>query len=383
MMIRIFIQSRKLAAGLFFVMLVTGGMLLSSCSSVFVLLPQSRKTLVSTTGFLAPDDENITVTGAFFLQKSPERMVINRITERVLQNDSTFMSPEKARTQTGVSILLASDSPRVTFRFEPRDSSVHRFSAFAVYRDGRFVRQVVCSPLAPVTSVTETNPDTLGHRLVTWEIVLPPFFGVHFTGVEVARGSRYRKVARNGRLYVAIGNSITHGTGQRSSDQTYPFILARKKGWLLYNLAVGGSRTSWPVATLLRGKKVDVISVLWGYNDWNAGFTLEQERTFYRRLVQELLRAQPEAQIYCITPTFTYRTRPKRGNLSLDDIRDVQAEVVHQFQAKGYRNLHLIRGEAVSDGSFLKPQGSADVVHFTVAGAARFAEVLGGLMTVH
>ena len=352
-----------------------------SCTRVFAPHPPSVPEYVSETGVIAPNDEAITITGAFFLRKSSERVVIDRLTEEVLRHDSTFINPEKARTQTGVLIYLISNSPRVTFKFEPRDSSAHRYGTYGVFRDGKFVRAVVTRPEGPVRAVTVTNPDTTGHTFVTWAIALPPFFGVNFTGIEVAKGSSYRKFQPRGKVYVAIGNSITHGTGQVGSYQTYPFLLARRKGWILYNLAVGGSRTSWPVATLLRGKKVDVVSVLWGYNDWNAGFTLEQERTYYRRLLEELLRAQPRAQIYCITLTFTNRTQPKRGALSLDDIRNVQAEVVHQFQAKGFRNLHLIRGEQITDGSFLQPKGSRDLVHFTIDGAARFAEVLAGLMT--
>ena len=336
---------------------------------------------VSPTGRILPNDSLITITGAFYLKKSPTRVVLNRFTEAVLKNDSTFIRPEKARTQSGVCIYLATNSSKITFNFEKRDSSWYRYSTYGIFRNGKLIHEVAISPEHPVYSVSAVKPDSLGAKaMVTWMVALPHFYGLNFTGITVDSGSTYAKVIPPAKVYVAIGNSITHGTGQKGSYQTYPFLLAQKKHWTLYNLAVGGSRTSWPVATLLRGKKADVITILWGYNDWNAGFTLDQERTYYRRLVEELLRAQPKAQIYCITPTFTYRTAPKRGDLSLDDLRNVQARVVQSFQNKGFDNLHLLHGEAITDSTYLSPKGSKDIVHFTVEGAAKFADQLAGVI---
>jgi len=356
-----------------------GFVVLFSCSRSLTTVSTSVPEKICHSGILTPDDAAITITGAFFLEKSPQRVVMNRFTEEVLNNDSTFMNPEKARTQAGVCIFLRTNSRKITFHFERRDSSLHRYSLLGVFRNGKLFKKVAVTADNAPDSVAVVNPDP-GGELSEWEVVLPGFYGLNFTGITVDKGSRYEKTAPPRTVYVAIGNSITHGTGQAASYQSYPYILARKKKWTLYNLAVGGSRTSWPVATLLKGKKVDVITVLWGYNDWNAGFTKEQERTYYRRLVEELLKAQPEAKIYCITPTFTYRTKPKSGELSLDDLRAVQTEVVGAFRKKGFDNLRLIRGESITDSTYLKPKGSRDVVHFTVEGAAKFAGQLERLV---
>ncbi len=369
------------------IFLLLGGMVLFSCLQSFAPLtthkPNSalQEVRLTSDGRIAPNDPLVTISGAFFLQKTAQRVIINRFTEAVLANDSTFMNPLKARTQSGVSIALQTTSPWVTFYFEKRDSSVYRTGLFAVYRNDVLVNEVKITPKTPVDSLTVFSEDTSTTQWTSWQVVLPPFFGLNFKGMRVRKGSKYKKVFLPQKVYVAIGNSITHGTGQRGSHQTYPFLLARKKGWKVYNLAVSGSRTSWPVATLLRGQQVDVVTVLWGYNDWNAGFTLEQESTYYRRLVEELLKAQPQAHIYCITPTFTYRTTPKRGNLKLDDLRNVQAQVVAEFQKKGFKNLFLIHGEQISGPQNLKPKGEKDVVHFTIEGAARFTDSLAKAIT--
>jgi lysophospholipase L1-like esterase len=183
---------------------------------------------------------------------------------------------------------------------------------------------------------------------------------------------------------VAIGNSITQGTGQQASYQTYPFILAQKKGWTLYNLAVGGSKISWPVARLLQGKKVDVITILWGYNDWNAGFLPDKQiKNNYTKLLKGLLKAQPQARIYCILPTYTNRTTAKKGTATIDGIRQAEAAVVKSFQKKGYHNLFVVDGSKISDSNFLKPKGSKDVVHFTPEGAKKFATALYKMMNTN
>ncbi len=339
-----------------------------------------QKEVVSSTGLISPDDKAVTVTGAFFAEKKGDKIVLNRFTDEILKNDSTFFRPANAATQTGVCISIATNSPEITFRFEKRDDAAHRHSSFGIMKNDLLFKEVKISPDDPFDGITITNPD--GRTFTDWAVILPPYYGVHFTGIETEPGSKYAKTATGHEktVYVAIGNSITHGTGQSAGYQTYPFILAEKKGWTLYNLAVGGSKTSWPVATLLNGKKVDVITILWGYNDWNAGFTVEQEQKYYGRLVEELLKAQPSAKIYCITPTFTNATHPKRGSLSLDDIRAAQARVAESFRARGHENLTIIHGEDITDRGNLKPTGSKDKVHFTIEGAAKFAERLAEII---
>jgi len=173
-------------------------------------------------------------------------------------------------------------------------------------------------------------------------------------------------------VYVAIGNSITHGTGQKAGYETYPFIVSQKKGWDLYNVAVGGSKISWPVAKMLSDKHIDVITILWGYNDWNAGFTPKGEIIpRYSKLLKILAKDHPDAKIYCILPTATKATAPKRGNLTLDDIRNAEKQAAESLIKKGFSNIKIINGKEISDKSLLN-----DKVHFTVEGAKQFAENL-------
>ena len=61
------------------------------------------------------------------------------------------------------------------------------------------------------------------------EVVLPSWHGIDFLGLELADGYTLEiNENLNRPVYVAIGDSISHGTGQGSvSYKTWPFLLAR------------------------------------------------------------------------------------------------------------------------------------------------------------
>ena len=179
--------------------------------------------------------------------------------------------------------------------FEEREDAQHRQKVFGIFKNGEFFKEV------KGTTFSFTNVED--NKYNQWEIVLPTFCGVDFTGIEIDGNSDLNKIKQEQKpVYVAIGNSITHGVGQNGAGfLTYPFLLAQNKNWVLYNLAVGGSKISWPVARLIENKKVDVITILWGYNDWNSTFTIENEiKPYYKKLITKLRKIQPDAKIYCI-----------------------------------------------------------------------------------
>lgn len=342
--------------------------------SSFLVFGQEKKQ------YIKPDDSNITITGAFFMEKSDDSVVLNRFTPAMLKNPHTFMNPLNAYTQTGVVISMETNSPEVDFLFSRRNDARIRACSFGVYKDGKFFKEIKLLKKDSLKPLALKNPQ--GKQWARWEVVLPPFYGMNFKGIEIEKGTQYKKIPDTSHAVdVAIGNSITHGTGQRGAFQSYPFLLARQKGWTLYNLAVGGSKISWPVADLLKGKKVDVITILWGFNDWNAGFLPDKQiKNNYTKLLEELLKEHPQANLYCILPTYTNRTTPRKGSVSLEAIRQAEATVIRKFQKKGAQHLYLIDGRKLTDSSFLKPKGSRDVVHFTPKGAKMFAAELAGIV---
>jgi lysophospholipase L1-like esterase len=320
--------------------------------------------------FVKPNDDKIIISGAWFLDKSDERVVINRFDKKTLNNKATYMNKLNANTQTGVTISVYTNSEQVTFEFEKRSDAKIRGCSLGVFKDGKLFKEfkLLKDKWDPVVV---TNPD--GNKWAKWEVVMPPFYGLNFTGIEIDNGSDYKKPPENKKkVYVAIGNSITHGTGQRGAYQSYPFLLAQGKGWQLYNLATGGSKISWPVAKMIKDKKIDVITVLWGYNDWNAGFMDDGRlQANYKKLLELLVKHHPDTKIYCILPTATKREKPRKGNSTIGQVRQAEKAVVEDLQKNGNKNLYLIKGYEISGVNDLK-----DLVHFSTEGAAGFADRL-------
>ena len=316
--------------------------------------------------FIQANNENIVIEGAFFVEKSFDKVIINRFNNEFLTHKNTFANTIKANTQSGVTICFSTNSSTITMFFEERDDAQHRQKVFGIFKNGEFFKEV------KGTTFSFTNVGDNQHN--QWEIVLPTFCGVDFTGIEIDGNSDLIKAQQEQKpVYVAIGNSITHGVGQNGAGfLIYPFLLAQNKNWDLYNLAVGGSKISWPVARLIENKKVDVITILWGYNDWNSIFTIEDEiKPYYKKLITELRRVQPNAKIYCILPTTSKRTSPKNGTGTLGDIRKAESEIVSELQKNGDKNLFIINGAKLTDLNDLN-----DDVHLSVDGVANFTKRL-------
>ncbi|MCF6357498.1 MAG: SGNH/GDSL hydrolase family protein, partial [Draconibacterium sp.] len=332
----------------------------------FVLISCSAIDMIEGKKFISPNNENIVVKGAFFVDKSDERLIINRFDNNFLSHKQTFANPVKANTQSGVSICFSTNSSNISLFFEERDDAQHRQKVFGIFKNGAFFKEI------KGLEFTIENQDT--DCFSDWRIVLPTFFGINFTGIKIDKNSELKKVEYEQKpVYVAIGNSITHGVGQKGASYlSYPFLLAERKNWELYNLAIGGSKISWPVARLLKNKKVDIITILWGYNDWNSAFTIENEiKPYYKKLISELRKVQPGAKIYCILPTTSKSTTPKNGSNSLEDIRNAESDVVRGFQQKGDTKLFIINGKELTTTADLN-----DNVHLSVNGTASFAKEL-------
>jgi len=211
------------------------------------------------------------------------------------------------------------------------------------------------------------------NRPATYEIALPSWASVGFLGLQLDAGARLLpNPARPRKTYAAIGDSITHGTGQGSAAyKTYPFLAARAMNWELYNLAVGGSKTSPALGAMLARKRVDVVTILVGYNDWNTHADPATYAAAYAKLLDQLRRSQPTAALFCITPTLTKNTvsRTKQAT-PLEAFRTVVREAVRSRTAAGDRKIFLIEGTSLTDEADLR-----DTVHLN-EGARRVAASL-------
>ena len=128
----------------------------------------------------------------------------------------------------------------------------------------------------------------------------------------------------------------------------------------------------WAISKNLKNQKVDVITVLLGFNDWKyTTATLQNKKSEYEKLLDSLRHYQPNAKIYCITPLFS---SDKNGSApyTLQEFRDMVTELVNAKQQND-KNICLINGPSISDASML---ASGDPVHLSESGANTLAQNL-------
>ena len=322
-----------------------------------------------------PDNPLIEVDGALFITADTNRMVMDRYSQEVLDSAMlgtvNLIAPYVAATQAGMVLRFRTASPVIAVAFEQRQGGFYQNPYFDVYCDGVFKNHAT-SGLTFFISASAPGAHS-------WEIMLPHLYSVNFQGLELDSGYALENDSILQRpVYVAIGNSITHGMGQTYSNTTYPVSLARKKNWKLYNLAVGGSKIAEAVSMLVRDRDVDVFTIMWGFNDFTAQFlsTYDTTQSIHGRLaslIADLRVHHPLAAIYVVTPSFTTRWGGLNAltGLTIDDYRKATRNIIDSMQQSGDTLLFKLEGTDFSDINSL-----TDEVHFTPAGAVRFADSL-------
>ena len=270
---------------------------------------------------------------------------------------------DRARTQPGVSISFKTNSPVVKLKFADLEKSKIGKKRFTVFKNAEMAFDNISD-----LEFTIANP---AKDTAQWEVYLPYFSGVTFLGMKLTKNyTLYDLPLEDKPLYVAIGNSITHGFGQTGTVDTYPYRVADALGFRHINLATAGSLIS--SATLRNFKDVSprLITILWGYNDVNREKPLLDVMPVYESLVSSLCTDFPQADIYCILQTFTPTVVGKRNdNNRIDSLRNWTRSIVEKVQ-KNHSNLYLMDGAdyVTSEADLI------DVVHLNVQGAQKLAD---------
>lgn len=283
--------------------------------------------------------------------------------------------------QPGVTVRFKTSSPTIVFKVRESPVTIEGskrwpFQRFGVFRDGVFKETVDGIRSTGRASITG---DGASH---TWEVVLPHQLALVFLGLELAAGQALEPVPESKKpVYVALGDSQVHGEGQGGAYEGWPWKIARARGWELINLGIGGTTATAEMALLnLPGKRVDVVSIEYGYNEWGSEYiSLPAARIYYENLVDAVRETQPRARIYCILPFFTTTREGKpAGEATLDEYRAAYREIVQAKTAAGDRNIFVIDGASITKATDL----IADGVHLHAAGAGRVAEKLIPMMTL-
>lgn len=323
----------------------------------------------------------LVVKGANYIDKSGEHLQWSRFSEEVLSLPSTqsMFNADKARTNSGVRLCFrtSSDKVRLTFMPQPGDN---RGASFAVNQNGQQTQTIDYNSKESIQPMLFEIENQHPGKITDFEVVMPSWANVALSTMELW-GDQVLEELVDARqpVYLAIGNSITHGVGQGSASYlTYPYLVAKSLGYDYYNLAVGGAKVSQPIAEMSSElPKADVISILIGYNDliFN-GKSVEQYIAAYSTFLATIRKNHPLADIYCITLTYTTSEQSEKTGITPDDYRTALRNFIYHEQSKGDKRLFLIEGDKITSVKNLRADNPQDKVHFSIDGAELFAKEL-------
>ena len=329
---------------------------------------------------IAPNDPNLIFQGSEYITTDASGVTFQRHSDAVLALSSTEkgFSTQRAKTTTGISLLFKTDSDSIDVEFshDLSEDVENRNSRFGIYEDGQFTGSYYFPKTQSNLTFTirSESPGTAS----VFQVVLPNWSKPDFRGLTLNSGTSllpYTPPAK--KKVVVFGDSISHGTGQGATYETYPWIVSELLNVELYNIAVGGGKVSVPAAEMLSEfPPIDLISILIGYNDLHgAGKTAAQYETDLNAMIDAMRTSQPNAEIICISPTFTTNPTNTTTGETIQNFRQGVYDAVADRQIAGDGLIHLIRGEEISSAADLN-----DPVHLSVAGAANFATNLFTLM---
>lgn len=333
--------------------------------------------IASASQSISAHDERIQVLGTKYVTSTEVGLKFQRHSEDVLglPAKELGLNPSKARNTSGIMLAFQTDSATTAARFHVLEAN-YMGSAFGVFENGELIKEYKYNPKTTET-VLEFTSKSAGTSL--FEIALPSFANVEFQGLEIDDGTKMEKnPALDHRVYVALGDSISHGVGQDgATHKTWPYLLSRKLNAELFNLAVGGGKISVPVGRMLSDwEQIDLITILIGYNDLHFdGKTPEIYGQTYDELLDAIRVNHPETKIYCITPLYTKTPVSKKTGHTVDEFRETLATLIQQRQASD-KNLYLIKGDKITSEKNLRAANPKDPVHLGIEGAALLADEL-------
>jgi peptidoglycan/xylan/chitin deacetylase (PgdA/CDA1 family)/lysophospholipase L1-like esterase len=320
-------------------------------------------------------DSRIKNTGSNYISSENGDLVLHRHNDAIYEktNEENLFNSVKARTTAGVVLTFKTNSPKLNIKFRVIQGHNQKPN-FAIFQNDNLH---ISTSFANVPGSEVLIPITSDHsgEVVTYKVTLPLWTDVHFSGLELENGYELTDfTVQDKPKIVGFGDSITHGRGQLDTYQTYLYLLGEKLGYELFNVAVGGGKTSQALADMIATdfSDIDIITILIGYNDLNGNaITAATYNTRYKGVVTALRAAHPNTKIYCITMTYTTTTNSNSTGIPAEDFRNVVREILADKQNAGDSNLFLIEGDDITDEDDL-----ADPVHLNIEGASNFAESL-------
>ena len=311
---------------------------------------------------IPPTNSNLIFEGVNDVDVSESKATLYRFKkEYALDEVSGYYLQKRAGATSGVKLRFKTNSPKIKAYFQENTSISDDvfWHTFDVFKNGEYQFD---------SQGWEIEMENPSQEMAEWSITFPTFSNAEFLKLEIINGFSLSTISKNKPVYVAIGNSITHGMGINtySTRLTYPYILADSLGYELYNWGIGGSKIyDGVLSNFSTGLEPDLVSILWGYNDvhYSGSDAYLANNSFpqYQTILTTLLNDYPNACVLAILPTYT--TNPTNTTArTIDSLKNGQLEIIQQLQ-ESYANLYYLNGNDYTDAS-----GLNDDVHLNQSG---------------
>ncbi len=292
------------------------------------------------------------------IERDGEWMRPVRLTEKQ-ENESRRREPFylRAIAGAGISIGFRTEAKHVLMDYKIT-SNVRDYAYIDIVIDGTLKKTV---NLEKETEAVSLEIPGEGERNV--EIFLPHLAQLWFRKIETDAPAK--PLDTKDKLWLFIGDSITHGMQTEHPSLTYPVLAANRLGYDYVNMGVcGGTFCADDIDRMER--EPNIISVAFGTNDWKQA---PDKETF---------RAQAEACIRRITETFSckkiYAILPIwRKDSGTEIYGGMRFGEMHEILRKEYGKYPFI---SVIDGTKLVPPMQEffhDGVHPNTTGFLYFA----------
>lgn len=316
-------------------------------------------------------DEKVRYRGTLYPQVMGSEMTPYRFPQRQLfpegLKDRPAYPTKNGQSRTGTSIVVKTNSPTVTLRFKYEGAT---FATFGSYQDNVFTGFVrLTDPEGSSLKLKTLKPG----KSVEYRIVGPASFPTYtLTGIEIEDGFELEAPSRQReKVYVALGDSISHGLRKDNTCQTWPWLVAESLNLELYNIAVGGSNANVDqVVPVTKLPKIDLMTILWGYNDCiNKGKSVEEYLEDMNNVLDEIRRHHPKAKIFVLNLLQTENHQSKKTEFTVDDFREAVRKLVVSRVSASDKDIYLI----ASDTATNTEDDLNDVVHLSHSGAEKLA----------
>ena len=343
---------------------------------------------------IEPDHSRIHIHGANFVKMVDGKLIMHRHSDTIYSQttDELRFNPQNAQSGSGISIRFRTSSPTVKLNMQISDKKIdkkQKRGVIGIFQSKRHIKSIEhTSPAEHIKLNSEyyidyergkkfsvdIKSENVG-KTVEYKIVLPLYMDLNLLNIELEDKYKLKCFReRKKPVYVAFGNSITQGTGQQITSQTYPYLISEWNNWELYNIAVGGAKTSAKMAEMVSDEfnKIDYMTILIGFNDYaGKGESPEIYEHNYTEIINIIRKNHPKTKLYCITFTTTLVKKSKKSSHVPEEFRNVVRKIVKDREANGDNNIYLIEGQNISELDWLN-----DKVHFSIDGVIKVADKL-------